>query len=109
MANMEEVQREAARRQSLFRGVNDRIRELVSTDAPDFLCECVNMECHRLMEVPVAEYERVRLTPTRFFVKPGHVLAEAERVVESCDSYVVVEKVGAAEPVALELDPRGRP
>ena len=107
MATMQELQREAARRQSLFRTVNDRIRELVSSDAPDFLCECVKLECLQLMQVPIAEYERIRLTPTRFLVKPGHVLPEAERVTESTDSYIVVEKVGAAAPVAIELASHG--
>lgn len=106
MATIDETQREAARVQCLFRDVNDRIRALVGTDAPELLCECAKVECLALMKVPLADYERIRAVPTLFFVVPGHVLPTAERVTESSDTYAVVEKVGAAGPVAVELDPR---
>jgi hypothetical protein len=58
----------------------------------------------------VAEYEAVRAAPNRFFVMPddGHVWAQVERVVERTERYWVVEKVGAAESVAKQADPRSR-
>jgi hypothetical protein len=103
MATIREVQVESARRQSVFRDVNNRIKELVESGTPEFLCECVNIECVELMEVPLDVYERVRSVPTRFLVRPGHVLPDVEHIVESNGTYVVVEKYGAAAPVAAEL------
>jgi hypothetical protein len=44
--------------------------------------------------------------PTQFVVKPGHVLAEQERVVERSEDYVIVEKIGRAGERARQLDPR---
>jgi hypothetical protein len=40
-------------------------------------------------------------------VLPGHIYAQVESVVDETDWYVVVEKFGAAQPVAEALDPRG--
>jgi hypothetical protein len=51
----------------------------------------------------------VRRFPTRFLVKPGHVTAGSERIVELADGYVVVEKLGASAATAIRLDPRRTP
>jgi hypothetical protein len=109
MATIHEVQAESARRQSLFRDVNDRIRALVTVDPSDYLCECVRVECVERMQVSLEAYERVRDVATWFLVKPGHVLPEVERVTETHDAYVVVEKFGLAGSIAHETDPRRRP
>jgi hypothetical protein len=52
------------------------------------------------------EYEALRAEPTRFAVKPGHVLPDQERIVEERPGYAVVEKIGHAGERAAELDPR---
>ena len=98
----------AVRIQSLFRGVNERIRELSQIERPEFLCECVDGLCAESIVVPVEEYDRVRLVPTHFIVRPGHVAADLERVVATSDTFVVVEKYGIAGTAAIELDPRRR-
>ena len=102
----------AARNQSLYREVNERIEELNERfDAAleagaSWVCECADTECSEPIEMTLGEYEELRSTPNRFAVLPGHVVEGVERVVEARDGYVVVEKVGPAGLVAAELDPR---
>ncbi len=109
MGTREEQQLEGARRQSLFRHVNERI-EAITLAAPgsvgEILCECANLQCAEPIEMALDEYEKVRLVPTHFFVKPGHVVPDIERVVEENGRYVVVEKFGEAGKGAVSLDPR---
>jgi hypothetical protein len=105
-----------ARNESLFREVNERIAALgEKADAwsydgtIDFLCECGEEGgCGQRVRVPVEVYERVRSQDDRFVVRPGHETPEIERAVEWTDSYVVVDKVAAAEPYVAD-DPRGAP
>jgi hypothetical protein len=96
-----------AQNQALFREVNERIEQLgdlaVRDGVLEVLCECGSIGCATTLRVTVAEYEDVRAHPMRFFVVPGHVYEEVERVAFECDRYAVVEKLG--EP-ASELDPR---
>jgi hypothetical protein len=59
-----------------------------------------------MIELPVREYERVRADPHRFLLAPEHDIPEAEKVVETYEGYLVVEKRGDAARVAEETDPR---
>jgi hypothetical protein len=56
------------------------------------------------------EYEAVRRWPNHFFVKPGHIFPEVERIVDYAGKdgtrYEVVEKFGEGGKVAVELDQR---
>jgi hypothetical protein len=107
----EATQRKLARNQVLFREVNEQIRSLSSSVAEDgklaVVCECSHDNCMVLLPVSVEQYELVRRVPTRFFVSEGHNIPALERVVEQTADYVVVEKFGAAAPVAIRMDPRG--
>ena len=102
----------AARNESLYREVNERIEELNKRfDAAleagaAWVCECADTDCTEPMEMTLGEYEELRSYPARFAVLPGHVVAGVERVVDTHANYVVVEKVGPAGLVAAELDPR---
>jgi hypothetical protein len=107
---------QAANDQSLFREVNERLRELneafeTITRDSDFICECANRDCIEHLRVTLAEYEAVRAVSTRFLVLPGqaHVFPDYERVVERHDGHWVVEKEGDAGMAAIRLDPRRRP
>jgi hypothetical protein len=76
-------------------------------DAPAaFRCECGRLGCNELLELTVREYERVRANPRRFLVAVGHQLPDAEDVVETSESYLVVEKRGEAGEVAEATNPR---
>jgi hypothetical protein len=103
-------ERQAARNESAFRKVNEGIdagRGLTDVDQPlAFVCECGRLGCTELIELTVGEYEAVRSSGRRFILKPDHVDADTERVVETREDYVVAEKLGDAAEVAEQLDPR---
>jgi hypothetical protein len=105
-----DVQRErAAKNQSLFREVNERIEELsVSMSPTRFICECANERCEERVSLTREEYERVRSDANRFFVVRGHELPGVEQVTASVDGYLVVAKLGIGGEIAERLDPRSR-
>jgi hypothetical protein len=101
----------AARNQSLFRGVNEKIEEINETfesmlERMDCVCECADDGCMERIEVSLKQYEEMRRVPTHFMVSPGHVLPDVERVVRDEGQFVVVEKLGEAGMIARQLDPR---
>jgi hypothetical protein len=98
-----------AKNESLFREVNERIREISGElfspdDRVGFVCECSRLECTAVVDVTVGEYLLAREAPVRFLVLPGHVDPEHERVVKQTARYAIVEKVGAAGDVAAAED-----
>jgi hypothetical protein len=103
-----ETRRErAARNESLFREVNERIEELVvSSSYVSFVCECFDVDCGAPLSLKVEEYEEVRAGSNRFVVAPAHYDANLEVVVQETERYVVVSKLGAGGAVADRLDPR---
>ena len=113
---MADIEREAraARNQSVFRSVNEKMRELneaLSTVSDEFAiaCECADGGCVQTLNIRQEEYEAVRSSPRQFVVLPGHIVADVEVVVSENVGYVVVEKLGTAGEVAALLaddDPR---
>jgi hypothetical protein len=99
----------AAKSQSLFREVNERI-EQVSPPASfvEFVCECASEECFEKISVTLQEYDEIRANPNRFFVLPGHEIPQVEQTVEVTHRYLVVSKLGAGKRIAEKLDPRQR-
>ena len=96
-----------ARNQALWREVNERIKAVAETSAEvQFLCECASLDCAKTLTLSMAEYERIRSSPVRFPIAPGHVYPEVESLVEENERYAVVEKKGEAGEIAAELDPR---
>jgi hypothetical protein len=105
----------AGKNQSLFREVNERLKEVGAGDKSsayeeDAICECANDECSERISISETEYADLRRHGTWFAVAPGeeHVFADVERVVERRDRYWVVEKLDQAAKVAKKLDPRAR-
>ena len=100
-----------ARNEGLFRGVNERVREVKSDPADPgehirFVCECGREECVEEVELTVAEYEEIRSVATQFVVKPGHDFTEVERVLTENERYSVVEKHEEEAVIARQTDPR---
>jgi hypothetical protein len=97
----------AARNQSLFREVNERIEGLrpLSTFV-EFICECCDERCAERVELTREEYETMRANPNQFAVKPSHVAREVEVVLYDNARYAIVSKIGAGAAVAAQLDPR---
>jgi hypothetical protein len=109
----ERRQMQAAINQSAFREVNESLEKLnqdFSQIIPvgDFVCECADTECTARIGLTIAEYEQLRSVPTHFAVRHGHVVPDAERVVEEHVGYLVVEKFEAAADYATSVDPRAR-
>jgi hypothetical protein len=106
------VEREvrAARNQSMFRVVNERMRALneafaALTDTYTIACECYDTGCIATIQIRAEDYLRVRAEPRRFVVRRGHLLTDLEHVVRESDEYVVVEKTDTAGDLAELLDP----
>ena len=99
----------AAKNESLFRQVNERINEIQqgfeSADAVGFVCECSDEQCTTQVSLNLAEYGEVRAGPAHFLVAPGHVDLEHERVIDSNDRYAIVEKFGLAGRIAEQEAP----
>jgi 5-bromo-4-chloroindolyl phosphate hydrolysis protein len=101
----------AARNQSTFRAVNEKmtaLNEAWQSIAGSYViaCECADMGCVETLEITEDEYELVRKHPNRFVVLPAHVYPEVEMVVDEHETYVTVEKIAKAGEVAEALDPR---
>jgi hypothetical protein len=101
---------QAARNQTLFRAVNERINTLNEhfsvLPIAEWVCECADDTCTERIQLTPAEYEAIRKHPNRFPILPGHELVDVEVVVEAHDRYLVVEKLGAAKDYATAHDPR---
>jgi hypothetical protein len=100
-----------ASNQSLFREVNERLEQLnrdFSEIIPtgDFVCECADTDCLDRVGLTIEEYEQLRSVPTRFAVRHGHIVHEAEQIVEQHIGYTVVETIGAAADYAESVNPR---
>jgi hypothetical protein len=110
MTERRALQVRAAQNQSLFREVNERIDQLGEDASKEklILCECARVDCQELIRLEPELYRSVRAAPDRFFVRPGHVVDEAERVVDEGPGFVVVQKIEAAATTARKLDPRTR-
>jgi hypothetical protein len=106
----EGLQRRVAGNEALFREVNEAIERGQwpgEEDSPAaFRCECARLDCNKLISLTPREYERVRATPRRFLVIPGHEVKELETVVGTGSGYIVVEKRDEAGRLAEASDPR---
>lgn len=107
----EEREIRAARNQSLFRAVNEKVRSLSEamatlTETLTISCECADRSCIGQLDIEPDQYLGVRSEPRRFVVLPGHVYPDVERVVAEFDGYLVIEKFGFAGELAEALDPR---
>jgi hypothetical protein len=87
------TRRRLAHNEALFREVNEEIDDRSPSSArAAYVCECADVHCTMTVPLLTDEYRRVRQSPDRFFVVPGHELADLERVVERHHAYLVIEK-----------------
>jgi hypothetical protein len=101
----------AAKNQTLFREVNERIKNFdYANPQVKFICECARPECRETVAMSLDDYEEIRRIPTHFFVvgHKGHVFLDVERIFETHSDYWVVEKFGRSGVEAIRLDPRKR-
>ena len=101
-------QERAGRNQSLFRVVNEDLKDELTADTPattrgdqlSISCECADMDCTEKLTLGVREYEAIRTNPTHFVILRGHEVREVERVVGLVAGRLIVEKIGAAAAIA---------
>jgi hypothetical protein len=103
----------AAANQTLFREINERVKELnegFSLVIPlgEWICECANDTCTDKVAMSTEEYEEIRSDGVRFFVAPSdeHVWPDVERVTDRNDRYWILVKFGHAGELAKSADPR---
>jgi hypothetical protein len=114
MASGELSGRRAAENESLYRSVNERIKQLNAAlgevtpdgDSHEWLCECADTDCIVRISATLDEYEGVRENPRTFIVAPRHLYPEAERVLTENTRFTIVEKLDNAGEIAEALDPR---
>ena len=99
-----------ASNEAVFRDVNEGIErgQWPGDEAKPvgFRCECARLGCNLLVELKLADYERVRAHPRRFVMIPGHELPEIETVIGRTPEYLIVEKRDEAGERADASDPR---
>ncbi len=105
---MDEQER-AGEVESLFRSVNERVRELNQklepvVDYGSWACECADPSCVERIDMTNVEYTAVRSDPKHFAVAPAdkHVNAAVECLIRKEQRYWVVEKRGEAAEIALQ-------
>jgi hypothetical protein len=99
----------AAKTQSVFREVNDRVESVGVGDFDEcFTCECARQDCMEPVKLSLDAYEEIRRFPTHFVVAPGitHVFQDVERIFETHPRYWVVEKFGEAGFAASSIPAR---
>ena len=104
---------ERAKMQSLYRQVNERVKEVNDQRAlPEMpqhvICECAQSECSRLIAMTGLEYDTLRAHGTWFAIAPleEHFFPEVERIVAKNGHYWIVEKFDQAGRIAEQLDSR---
>lgn len=103
----------AARNQTLFREVNERLEDLATTFQDTagtvvFACECADLSCIEKIAMTLDEYEAIRSDPNQFLVLPGHVVHDVEDIVREGSGFVIVAKIGEGASLAAQTDPRAR-
>jgi hypothetical protein len=99
--------RKRAQNEVALRAVNEEISAIIDGHGADlpaapFVCECGDVECRRLINVPVSTYREVRKSPRRFLydlVHEGETDDETS-MVETHDRFLVIEKSGVAGEIA---------
>lgn len=57
-----------------------------------FYCECSDEKCKKRIKLKLSKYEELHQNRCQFILLPGHNVPEIERIVQSEDDYIVVEK-----------------
>ena len=90
----------AARNEEIFRSVNERIEagaEMHRINAPEqYHCECDRTGCFEFVKLRPSEYREIVEHRYQFVTSPGHLDPRVEQLVESHESYWIVEKIGEA-------------
>jgi hypothetical protein len=82
--------------QHVFREVNEQIAAITlqqEESESGFLCECGRNDCFETIALSLADYEALRTRADLFIAAPGHCVEDVDRLVESRESFDVLEQV----------------
>jgi hypothetical protein len=101
-----------ARNEAMYRAVNREL-EQASEDAGggagaqlEILCECGEPACNTMLTLTIGEYDEAHGQPDRFIVAVEHEDPQMEQLVIRRDHYLVVDKFGEAERIAVTEEQR---
>jgi hypothetical protein len=103
-----------AKNEVVFRQANEQVQKFMQAQVTDskekenklhFYCECSNTDCRERIILTPTQYGRLHKNSSQFVMKPGHSVAEVERVIRSTSKYEVVEKYQTPPRSASELQP----
>jgi hypothetical protein len=109
---VDERERRVVVNETLFREVNERIKDInqsfaTLTEQMQIVCECGSGSCAERFPMLPGDYEELRANPDHFAIVPGHDIPDVERIVSRCGDYDVVQKLpGEAQQIAEASDPR---
>jgi hypothetical protein len=109
---MDARQERIAQNEAMYRSVNREIEQTSEElgEGPqariEVLCECGKDSCSATVELTIAEYDEAHRERDRFVVVPGHEDEQIERVATRTERYLVVDKFGEAEEVAVDEERR---
>jgi hypothetical protein len=88
------------RKSSLYRAVNERIREISAdwdvAQAAGFFCECADARCSELLSLTVVDYEAIRAMGDCFVVLGGHEPPDCDRILARNNGHVILRAADAA-------------
>jgi len=98
--------------EAAFRIANERMAQwperYKASPVEIYFCECGNRSCRQHIMLTKDQYEAVRKNSRRFLIVPAHETPLVETVIESYETYEVVEKMPGVLDIVTEADPRQR-
>jgi hypothetical protein len=85
----------------LVRDENKRAKQVIQAHTPreeqsdlviQFYCECSDLSCTERIGLTLQQYQRLHARNDRFIIAVGHQSSTVERIVNSHEGYLVVEK-----------------
>lgn len=93
-----------------FRRINDEVVDRAGRNASSIdqrvtiICECAVSECADPIDVSLAEYRNIRSNRSRFIVRPEHVVASSDYIVDHNERFWTIEKTGIGRVLAEAND-----
>lgn len=109
-------ERRLAKNEVVFRQANQQVQKFMQEQNAGkkdkeselhFYCECSNENCRERVMLTPTKYGKLHKNSSQFVIKPGHSVAEVEKVVKTAPDYEVVEKYRSPPSSAAELEPTG--
>jgi hypothetical protein len=81
--------------QETFRSANEGMHSAIDAEGTTrvpFLCECADLGCLGRLEASLDEFDVVHESEDRYFILPGHMRIDGEKILSENERYQVVSK-----------------